>query len=388
MSKKLRALVHGSGFAGQGHTEAFRNAGVEISGMVSRTKSVVENIANQMNIEYASTDWDKALAEIKPDIAIIGTPGGAHFNPILSAIEYGCHIFCDKPLATTSEKAKQLYKEAKKKGVKTAFGASFRYQPHALLAKEMVAKGDIGVPYEVECISHYNLELLIPWGWSHKIDLGGGRLSNNFTHKLSIVENVLNGRVRRINGETRNDMHVAPVVEGVHDFRKRKEFAPTRREALKNPERWEWRDVDSEWTYTVMGRLQSEVSNNTKDTVSLLFKHCGIQPRFNNDYIAFFGSEGAIHIEGAYAQGPLYLHTRDSQKWEKIPLPENIRKSVPEIAGDTQRNWTYLVQEFVNDILGKGYTGYQTFREGWIYQEIVDSIRRADGWFLVPEDIS
>ena len=47
---ELRALTLGAGFAGQGHSEAFRHHGVEIAGMVSRTKDVVERVAAEMSI--------------------------------------------------------------------------------------------------------------------------------------------------------------------------------------------------------------------------------------------------------------------------------------------------------------------------------------------------
>ena len=36
MSAKLKVLVCGTGFAGQGHTEAFRYAGAKVVGMVGR----------------------------------------------------------------------------------------------------------------------------------------------------------------------------------------------------------------------------------------------------------------------------------------------------------------------------------------------------------------
>ena len=41
MSDKLRGVVFGSGFAGQGHAEAMRSCGIEVVGMVSRTEEVV-----------------------------------------------------------------------------------------------------------------------------------------------------------------------------------------------------------------------------------------------------------------------------------------------------------------------------------------------------------
>ena len=40
--------------------------------------------------------------------------------------------------------------------------------------------------------------------------------------------------------------------------------------------------------------------------------------------------------------------------------------------------------ELLADIRGEGYCGYQTFRDGWVFQEAVDAVRRGDGWFVVP----
>jgi predicted dehydrogenase len=379
MTEPLRALVLGSGFAGQGHAEALRAAGVNIVGLASRTREVVERVAAEMEIPYASTDWQRALTDLNPDIVAVGTPGGAHFEPVLAALEQGCHIFCDKPLAATAAEAKQLYLKAREQRVKTAYAASYRYQPHALLAKKLVAEGAIGEPQEVECISLYDLNPLIPFGWSHRLDLGGGRLNNNFTHKLSIVLHVLAGRVLAVNGEARNDMYQAPVVPGVHDFREREQFAPSPGEL----DQVEWRDVDAEWSYTVLARIRP--GREHRQPVSALFRHGSLQPRFVNDYVAFYGQEAAIFISGAYAQGPLYLHKR-GDTWAEVPIPGHITASLPALENSTQRNWTHLAREFVADILGRSYAGYQTFKDGWIFQEVIAAVRGGQGWVDIPEE--
>ena len=379
MSDTLRGVVFGSGFAGQGHAEAMRSCGIEVVGMVSRTEEVVTQVASGMGIPHSSTDWTGTLDALAPDIVAIGTPGGAHYEQMLAAIERGCHIFCDKPLTTSAATSKELYVAARDRGLKTAYAASFRYQPHALLAKKLIAEGVIGEPFETECISHYELNPHIPWGWSHRIDLGGGRLSNNFTHKLSIVLHSLDATLIDINGEARNDMHRAPVVDGIHDFRERGDFIPQADEL----ESVEWRSVDSEWAYSVMAHVNPAIE--TKQPVSSIFRHGGMQPRFEADYVAFYGGEGSIHIGGAYAQGPLHVKTRGSD-WEHVEVPSNITDSVPAIEDDTQRNWTVLMGELVADIRGEGYCGYQTFKDGWIFQEAVDAVRRGDGWFVVPSD--
>lgn len=369
MERKLKVLISGTGFAGQGHTDAFRSAGAEVVGIVGRTASVVNDVANKKGIPYFSTDWQQALTDCQPDIVSIGTPGGAHYESITQAIKHGCHVFCDKPLTDSGDSALELYKLAKQKNVKTAYASSFRYMPHILHAKQLVENGAIGEPVEVECISHFNLERDIPFGWSHRKEAGGGRLNNNFTHKLSIVTSVIGEKILSISGEVRDDMGKAPIVKGVHNFKTRREHIP---KDLNDPA-LKWGESNVEWTYTVLAQLESQLANKP---VSVLFKHGGLNPRFNEDHIVFYGTKGAIYIKGHYGSGPLYSWNQKNKTWQELPLPPNIADDQPNIKGDTERNWQCLVREFVKDIKGEPYAPYQTFKEGSLYQQLIDIIRK------------
>ena len=372
MSEKLKVLICGTGFAGEGHTEAFRYAGAEVVGMVGRTESVVQEVSAKMGIPYCGTDWQQALIDCQPDIVSIATPGGAHVEPIKQAIAQGCHVFCDKPLTTSGATAKELHELAEEKAVKTAFAASFRYMPHVIHAKRLVAEGAIGEPLEVECISHFNLERDIPFGWSHRQEDGGGRLNNNFTHKLSIVTSVIGEKILTIMADLRDDLGKAPVVEGMHNFKTRRELIP---ENLDDPS-LKWGESNVEWTYTVLAQVESEFASKP---VSVLFKHGGLNPRFDHDHIVFYGSEGAIYIKGHYGSGPLYLYSANNE-WQEVELPADIAADVPDVEGDTERNWRYLIRELVKDINGEPVAPYQTFREGSQYQQLIDIIRANGNW--------
>jgi len=307
MSRKKTVLVYGTGFAGKGHAQAFRDASAEVVGIVGRTGSMAKQVADELAIAYSGTDWLAALQHCQPDIVSIATPGGAHVEPIKQAMELGCHVFCDKPLTESGETAQAIYDLSLKCGVKTAFAASFRYMPEIMHAKRLVANGAIGMPTEVECVSHFNLDKYIPFGWSHTAAAGGGRLNNNFTHLLSIVTSVIGEKILSISGEVRDDMGVAPVVEGVHNFMERRNFIP---DDVNDPA-LEWKKTDVEWSYTVLAQIEAE--RETKQPVSVLFKHGGLTPRFSDDHITFHGSEGSIYIKGHYGAGPLYLWKHNSK---------------------------------------------------------------------------
>ena len=51
------------------------------------------------------------------------------------------------------------------------------------------------------------------------------------------------------------------------------------------------------------------------------------------------------------------------------------------------RDGIALAREFVDDILDQGGTDYQTFRDGWIYQEVIDIVRSGSGWTPVAADL-
>ena len=122
--------------------------------------------------------------------------------------------------------------------------------------------------------------------------------------------------------------------------------------------------------------MQLESRLHAKKPVSVLFKHGGLVPRFNEDYLGFHGSKGSIYIKGHYGNGPLYYWDQ-SQQWNEVPLPKAITELLPKIEDDTQRSWTYLASKLVKDISGESVEPYQTFKEGAEYQNIIDSIRNG-----------
>lgn len=372
----LRVLVAGTGFAGQGHTAAFRSAGCDVVGMVGRTAHVVKDITETLAIPFGGCDWDAALAEVKPDVVAIATPGGAHFEQIKAAIATGCHVFCDKPMTTEGATATELRDLANAKGVKTAYSASFQYTPSVQHAKRLIAEGAIGEPTEIESISHFNLERGIPFGWSHRAEDGGGRLNNNFTHSLAIAQMLIGGDILQIAGDLRDDLGRAPIVDGVHDFTKRRQFIP---EDLTDPA-LKWGESNVEWSYTVMARMASTVARRP---VSVLFKHGGLVPRFHEDHVVVYGTKGALYLKGHYGSGALFLH--DGSDWVEQPVPPEMLEAAPEDLGETEYCWHVLADLFVRDIQGETVQVYPTFAQGAQYQNIIDTLRRTVPWVDVAD---
>lgn len=382
MDHALRALILGAGYAGEGHTLALRRAGVEIIGMASRTAASCQETAKRLNVPNAGTDWRAMLADLQPDIVAVATPGNTHLEMASAALTAGCHVYCDKPLALTAAEARELYRLAQTHSVKTAYAASYRYQPQALYARALVQQGMLGTLYEVECVSHYNWPKLMPFGWPHRLELGGGRLNNNFTHKLAIVQNIVGGEIVSAMGETRNDLRRVPIADKVHDFRDYFKQVLTPEEAARG----DWAEVDSDWAYTVLVRLGQRTAPFDQ-TVSATFRHSALNFGKNTDYVAIYGEKGVLHIEGAYVQGAIYLRTH-GDTWEELTIPEQIHAALPPEPDHSQRNWDQLARDFVANIQGAEYNGYPTFRDGWMHQQVIDVVRSGQGWAPIAGEIT
>ena len=85
----------------------------------------------------------------------------------------------------------------------------------------------------------------------------------------------------------------------------------------------------------------------------------------------------------------LYLYGEnnggDAKEWLEQALPADIAADIPDVEGDTERNWRYLIREMVKDIEGEDVPPYQTFKEGSQYQQLIDLIRKNDYWVDVSK---
>ena len=126
---KLRVLAVGLGNMGMSHARAYtRIDGYQVAAVCER------NIARRdLPAELASaarfSDFDEALAKVKPDVVSISTWSDSHAEYAIKAMEAGAHVFVEKPLADTVEDAERVVAVAKRTGRKLVIGYILRHHP-------------------------------------------------------------------------------------------------------------------------------------------------------------------------------------------------------------------------------------------------------------------
>src|SRR5688572_9208410 len=105
MADPVRILVVGVGNMGQSHAKAYhRNPGFEVVGLMSRTiREKAAGLPEEIRSYPLYEDLDLALRETRPDAVSINTYPNTHADYAIRAMDAGCHVFMEKPIATTIE---------------------------------------------------------------------------------------------------------------------------------------------------------------------------------------------------------------------------------------------------------------------------------------------
>lgn len=366
---RLRAVVIGTGWAGEGHTLALRAAGADVIALCGRTPEPAKAMAVNLGVPDVRFDWREALEELRPDIVAIATPAAPHREMAEYAAQLGCHILCDKPLGVTAIEAAAMLTAVEQAKVKHAYAASSCYDAHYEFARELILDNLIGRVREIESVLHINDSPLLPYTWFHRLELGGGMLNNVLTHRLSQICRITNGKITAAAGETNRLIEYAPVGPPIHDFRT--SFQP-----LAPEEILEWREVTADLAYTVM--LQVKLPDGT--TISVLCKASAMGQARHDDYLAFYGDKGTLHLSGPWLHTHIEHFDNAKGVWQTLSIPQRIIEALPQAENHVQRDWNQLCREFVTDVRGDGETTYPTFRDGWIHNQVIDIARNGRGW--------
>ncbi|MHA1567707.1 MAG: Gfo/Idh/MocA family protein [Alphaproteobacteria bacterium] len=130
MADKVKILVVGLGNMGASHAKAYHgNDGFEIVGLMSRHAKSRDDLPEELAGYPRFEDFDRALAELKPDAVSINSYPDTHAEYALKSFAAGCHVFMEKPIATTVADAEKIVALAKEKNLKLVLGYILRVHP-------------------------------------------------------------------------------------------------------------------------------------------------------------------------------------------------------------------------------------------------------------------
>jgi predicted dehydrogenase len=138
--------------------------------------------------------WQEMLEQLRPDVIVISTPNYLHAEMSVGASAAGCHVLCEKPMATTAGDCQRMIEAAGQAGRVLMIGMQRRYSPVFCKAYEMLQAGAIGPP---KFMNH--VEYRGDWAkkskdpeedrrinWRYRQELSGGTLLEKSTHFFDV----------------------------------------------------------------------------------------------------------------------------------------------------------------------------------------------------------
>ena len=240
----LRLAMVGGGpgaFIGAVHRTAALMDGhfVLVAGAFSSDADRCRERAAEWGVEdsraYAS--WQDMLVgeaalpeEQRADVVCIVTPNHLHHEVAIAALDAGFHVACDKPLTTTSERAREVAAAVERSGKLFLLTHNYTGSPMVREARELVAQGEAG---PIGTVRKVYVEYLQGWlatdleatgqkqaAWRTDPERSGpgGALGDIGTHAHNLAEFITGMRITGIQGTRRAFVEGRPVDDDAMAF--------------------------------------------------------------------------------------------------------------------------------------------------------------------------
>jgi len=163
--------------------------------LVGRDERKVAALAKTYGISRYTTDLDAALSDPANEIYFDSQTTLQRQAGVTKAIAAGKSIYCEKPTATTAEEALNLYRLAKKAGVKHGVVQDKLWLPGLMKLKYLVDTGFFGRILSVRgefgywVFDGFNQACQRP-SWNYKKEEGGGIMIDMFCHWRYVIDNI------------------------------------------------------------------------------------------------------------------------------------------------------------------------------------------------------
>lgn len=136
---------------------------------------------------YASLG--EILEHCQPDVVAITTPSGSHKALAMEALAAGCHLLVEKPIAMSSDDAREICEAAEKAGKRVALGHVYRYFPLVDQVQHDLKNGRFGRIYYGTVQVRWGHDQAYydsaPWRGTRAAD--GGVVMNQSVHALDLM---------------------------------------------------------------------------------------------------------------------------------------------------------------------------------------------------------
>jgi predicted dehydrogenase len=155
----LKVAIVGCGRIADSHASQIqRIPGSQIVGVCDREPLMARQLYDRFSVGKHFSELAELLSETKPDVVHITTSPESHFDIARACLEWGSHVYVEKPFTVNEEDARILIALANKNKLKITAGHDDQFSHAARRMRSLVQSGYLGsAPLHME--SYYGYEI-------------------------------------------------------------------------------------------------------------------------------------------------------------------------------------------------------------------------------------
>jgi predicted dehydrogenase len=165
----VRFAVLGLGSAGRRHATDLLELGHDVTAF--------DPLGVSLDGVHAAPSLEQAV--VAADAVVVASPNAMHAAQAAAALEAGCHLLVEKPLATDPADARRIVELAGRTGVTCGVAMNLRFHPALLELRRLIQAGALGEVHLAQASYGNDLRRWRPTSdyrtsYSARSDLGGG----------------------------------------------------------------------------------------------------------------------------------------------------------------------------------------------------------------------
>jgi predicted dehydrogenase len=181
-------IIGAGGIVNDAHLPAYKIAGYNVQGIFDINIEKAKSTAEKFSIPSVFSSLDEMIAAAPVDAVYDVAVPGSQTIPVLNELPVGSSVLIQKPMGENYEEAKQILKITRHKKLLAAINFQLRYAPYIMAAKDLIMKGLMGEPNDIEV----NVNVYTPWHlWDFLAVSPRVEILYHSIHYIDLIRNLL-----------------------------------------------------------------------------------------------------------------------------------------------------------------------------------------------------
>jgi predicted dehydrogenase len=142
---RVRIGVIGAGTMGRLYVDAFgQDRLAELVAVCDLDEVRARGLQSDFGVPSVFSSPEAMLDQGDLDAVVVATPDFLHREPVIAALEHGCHVLCEKPLSMDPDDGRAIVDAVEKSGKKLMVNFGNRHRPQIRRVKQLIDRGQLG----------------------------------------------------------------------------------------------------------------------------------------------------------------------------------------------------------------------------------------------------